>query len=87
MIATSLAHGYSSCRELQHPRCASIAVPVMYKQHVIACINIVWVAATLDYEEAVSRYLPDLKQTKLDMETGLVKMGYESSQSQLGGVC
>jgi DNA-binding IclR family transcriptional regulator len=59
----------------------------MYKQHVIACINIVWVAATLDYEEAVSRYLPDLKQTKLDMETGLVKMGYESSQSQLGGVC
>ena len=84
MIATSRAKGYSSCRELQHPRCASIAVPVMYKQDVIACINIVWVAATLDYEEAVSRYLPDLEQTRLDLETGLVKMGYER---QLGSVC
>jgi IclR family mhp operon transcriptional activator len=87
MIATSLANGYSSCRELQHPKCASIAVPVLYNQHAIACINIVWVAATLDYEEAISRYLPDLKQTKRDMEAGLLKIGYENSQSQLGRVC
>jgi IclR family mhp operon transcriptional activator len=87
MIATSHANGYSSCRELQHPRCASIAVPVMYKQYVIACINIVWVAATLDYEEAVSRYLPELEQTKFDMEAGLLKMGYERSRIALGQAC
>jgi IclR family mhp operon transcriptional activator len=83
MFSSSRANGYSSCRELQHPRCASIAVPVMYKQHVIACINIVWVAATMDYDEAVSRYLPDLMQTKLDMEAGLIKMGFERSRAQL----
>jgi IclR family mhp operon transcriptional activator len=86
MIATSLANGYSSCRELEHPRCASIAVPVMYKQRVIACINIVWVAATLHYDEAVSRYLPELEQTKRDMESGLVKIDFENSQSHLGSV-
>jgi hypothetical protein len=52
----------------------------MYKQSVIACINIVWVAATIDYDEVVSHYLPDLLQTRSDMEAGLVKMGFERSR-------
>lgn len=80
MIGSSLANGYSHCRELEHSKCASIAVPVMYKQEVIACINIVWVAATVDYDEVVTRYLPDLMQTKLDMEAGLIKMDFQRSQ-------
>lgn len=77
MISSSRDNGYSNCRELEHPKCASIAVPVMYNQHVIACINIVWVVTTLDYDEVVTRYLPDLLQTKLDMEAGLIKMDFE----------
>jgi IclR family mhp operon transcriptional activator len=80
MISSSHANGYSNCRDLEHPKCASIAVPIMYQQSVIACINIVWVAATIDYDEVVSRYLPDLLQTKLDMEAGLIKMGFERSR-------
>jgi len=84
MISSSHANGYSNCRELEHPKCASVAVPVMYKQCVIACINIVWVAATMDYDEVVSRYLPDLVQAKLDMEAGLIKMDFERSRAQLG---
>jgi IclR family mhp operon transcriptional activator len=75
MIASSVANGYSSCRELQHPKCASIAVPVMYQQSVVACINIVWVATTIDYDEVIARYLPDLLQTKHDLEVGLIEMG------------
>ena len=84
IIASSVANGYSSCRELQHPRCASIAVPVMYQQTVVACINIVWVAATIDYDEVISRYLPDLTKTKLDLEAGLIEMGLERSRAQVG---
>jgi IclR family mhp operon transcriptional activator len=84
MIASTVANGYSNCRELQHPKCASIAVPVMYGPTVVACINLVWVAATIDYDEVISRYLPDLKQTKLDMEAGLVEMGIERSRIQIG---
>ena len=84
MIASSVANGYSSCRELQHPKCASIAVPVMYQQGVIACINIVWVAATIDYDEVISRYLPDLLNTRLDLEAGLVEIGIELSRTQAG---
>jgi len=80
MIGSSRANGYSNCRELEHPKCASIAVPVTYKQCVVGCINIVWVAATIDYDEVVTRYLPDLVQTKLDMEAGLIKMGFQRSQ-------
>ncbi|WP_426191352.1 helix-turn-helix domain-containing protein [Massilia sp. DWR3-1-1] len=77
MIASSRANGYSNCRELDHAKCASIAVPIMLHDTVFACINIVWVAATVDYEEVITRYLPDLLQTKRDMEAGLLKMGYE----------
>lgn len=80
MISSSRANGYSSCRELEHSKCASIALPVMYKQRVIACINIVWVAATIDYDEVISRYLPHLVQTKLDMEAGLIKLDFQRSQ-------
>lgn len=77
MIASSRANGYSSCRELEHSKCASIAVPVMHQERVVACINIVWVAATIDYDEAVARYLPDLLKTKLDMEAGLKEKGFQ----------
>ena len=84
IIASSVANGYSSCRELQHPRCASIAVPVMYQQTVVACINIVWVAATIDYDEVISRYLPELTKTKLDLEAGLIEMGLERSRAEVG---
>ena len=80
MISSSRAQGYSNCRELEHPKCASIAVPVMYKQRVMACINIVWVATTVDYDEVITRYLPDLLQTKRDMEAGLIKMDIQRSQ-------
>jgi IclR family mhp operon transcriptional activator len=82
MIASSIANGYSNCRELQHPKCASIAVPVMYEQAVVACINLVWVAATVDYDEVISRYLPDLRQAGLDMEAGLIEMGMGRSRAQ-----
>jgi len=84
MIASTVANGYSSCRELQHPKCASIAVPVMYQQNVLACINIVWVAATIDYDEVISRYLPELTTTKLELEAGLIEMGIERSRAQVG---
>lgn len=80
MISTSRANGYSNCRELEHPRCASIAVPVMYEQSVIACINLVWVASTIDYDEVITRYLPEFLQTKLDMEAGLAKIRFHHPQ-------
>lgn len=38
IFANSRADGYSSCRELCHPKCVSIAVPVLYRSRVIACV-------------------------------------------------
>jgi IclR family mhp operon transcriptional activator len=77
IFATSRANGFSSCRELCHPKCASIAVPVLDGSRVMACINIVWVASIIDYDEAISRYLPELQQTRIKMETGLKTIGVE----------
>lgn len=77
IIATSRANGYSTCREMSHPKCASMAVPVFQGSHVIACINIVWVAAIIDYDEAIARYLPELLRTKASMEAGLTTMGVD----------
>lgn len=71
IIATSRANGYSTCRELSHPKCASMAVPVLCGSNVIACINVVWVASIIDYDEAIARYLPELLSTKAKMEAGL----------------
>ena len=81
MISTSRANGYSNCQELVHPKCASIAVPIMYEQFVVACINIVCVAAKVDYNEVVTRYLPDLIQTKRQIEAGLTQAGFQRSQA------
>jgi IclR family mhp operon transcriptional activator len=80
ILSTSRANGYSSCRELGHPKCASIAVPVLCGGRVIACINIVWVAAIINYDEVISRYLPELQRTRIKLETGLQTNGVERSR-------
>jgi hypothetical protein len=47
---------------------------------VIACINIVWVAAIINYDEVISRYLPELQRTRIKLETGLQTNGVERSR-------
>jgi len=44
--------GFTICHDLAHRRCASMAVPVRSDGEVVACMNVVWQAAEMTFEEA-----------------------------------
>ncbi|WP_137897991.1 helix-turn-helix domain-containing protein [Sphingomonas sp. 2SG] len=44
--------GFVICHDLAHRRCASMAVPVRVGGDVVACMNVVWHAAELTFDEA-----------------------------------
>lgn len=51
-LADGRRDGFTMCHDLAHRRCASMAVPVRVDGDVIACMNIVWHAAELTFDEA-----------------------------------
>lgn len=50
---------------------AAIALPIRHKDHVLACINIVFLKKAMSVAEAAMRYLPDLKAAVEKIEAQL----------------
>lgn len=50
---------------------AAIALPIRHKDHVLACINIVFLRKAMSVAEAANRYLPDLKAAVEKIEAQL----------------
>lgn len=50
------------------PKTSSLAVPVMYRDWVVACLNMHWIARALKPEDAVARYLQPLQQAARALE-------------------
>lgn len=68
-IEATRDRGYGLRVRGSQPKTASIAVPVMSDQWVVACINIHWIASAVTVEEAVRRYLGPLKEAACRLET------------------
>lgn len=41
----------------------AIAVPILGKQSILGCVNVIWIRSILTQKEAISRYLDDLQNT------------------------
>ena len=53
--------GYYAGFDDEGPEVCSIATPVLQGEHVIACINLMWVMGTQSVPEFARMYLPDLR--------------------------
>lgn len=54
--------GYYAGFDDEGPEVCSIAAPVLQGDHVIACMNLMWVVGTQSIPEFASQYLPHLRQ-------------------------
>lgn len=72
-LAATRERGYGVRDRGIQPRTSSIAVPVMYNDWVVACVNIHWIASAMSVETAVERFLPHLKAAAQQLETVYVQ--------------
>lgn len=59
--------GYALRIKGSQPKTCSIAVPVMYQDWVVACINIHWIARALKTDTAIERYLQPLQSAAKEL--------------------
>ena len=65
MFSANCSHperGYALRIRGSQPKTCSIAVPVMYGEWVVACVNIHWIASAMKPDVAVARYLGHLQE-------------------------
>ena len=60
LVETGIRDGVSTCRDGVRPGTAAIAAPIKFGGGVLACINIVWLAEAMPFEEAVDWLKPRL---------------------------
>ena len=70
-LADGRRDGFTICHDLAHRRCASMAVPVRGGGEVIACMNIVWHAAELTFDEARDQLSGPLMAARDRLEASL----------------
>jgi IclR family mhp operon transcriptional activator len=70
---------------LAHRRCASMAVPVRVDGDVVACMNVVWNAADLSFDEARDRLSGPLLKARDRLEASLCELK-SADPSDHGGV-
>ncbi len=71
IIADGRRDGVSSCPERPHLRCASLAAPIRHQGKVLACMNVVWSASALPFDEAIERLRPQLLAARDRIEVQL----------------
>lgn len=64
LIETGLRDGVNTCRDGIRSGTAAIAAPITFGGGVLACINIVWLAEAMPFEEAVADLTPRLLAAK-----------------------
>jgi IclR family mhp operon transcriptional activator len=53
------------------PESSTIAVPIFEGSRVVATIGLTWFSSALDVKEAVTRFLPPLRQASADISRAL----------------
>ncbi len=74
MIEQGRNDGFSMCPELPHTRCASIAVPIRVRGHVVATMNMVWNIKELTFADAGTQLGVPLLAARDQIERRLVKI-------------
>jgi IclR family mhp operon transcriptional activator len=59
--------GYAQRYRGTMPLTSSIAVPVMFNDHIVGCITIIWIASAISMQDAASRYLRPLQGLAKDL--------------------
>lgn len=70
-LAEGRRDGFTMCQDAAHGPCASMAVPVRIDGDVVACMNIVWHAAELTFDEARDQLSGPLMAARDRVEAGL----------------
>lgn len=71
MIAETQARGYAIRSEGEYnPKTSSIAVPIVRNDIVFGCISIIWIRSALGIEEAVTRFVGQLRETAMAISIG-----------------
>ena len=73
MIAETRKRGYGAREGGILPSTGSIAVPVMWRGRVIACINMHYILSALTRDEVVKRYLGAMREAAAKIEDSLAK--------------
>lgn len=79
MIADVQRRGYGYRIGGILPKIGSIAVPVLYQNHVQASINMHFILSAISLDEVVNRYLEPLRHAAEKIEDGLSKFELENS--------
>ena len=63
LVEHTLSKGYgeNNAHWGEERKIAAIAIPVMYGEQVMGCLNLVYIAKAMSVEEAVRRYLPAMR--------------------------
>lgn len=67
-IEKTRARGYALRVKGIQPKTSSLAVPIMHGANVIACINIHWIDRAVKLSDAISTFLPQLRQVAHELE-------------------
>lgn len=73
LVAETRKRGYGAREGGILPSTGSIAVPVMWRGRVIACINMHYILSALSRDEVVKRYLGPMREAAAKIEEGLAK--------------
>lgn len=87
IIQETRAQGYAARRREVHVKTSSIAVPLRYRDRVVACMNVVWIASAIEFHKAASQFYPALAaaQEKIERELVSRRDGNSLSVSPLQG--
>jgi IclR family mhp operon transcriptional activator len=66
-------------------RTDGVAVPVMMRGRIIACISLVWLVSALDRATAIARYLPDVKAAAAKIGDAVYGRLIPHSPAEFGG--
>ena len=75
LLAEVRRRGYGFREGGISPKTGSIAVPVMWRQRPIACINIHYILSAMTMEQVAERYLPAMRATAAKIEKALAQQG------------
>jgi IclR family mhp operon transcriptional activator len=71
LLATTRRNGYGERHREIFDKTGAIAVPISRAGHVLACLNISFIASALTPSEAADRYLRSLRAAATSIEKGL----------------
>lgn len=69
ILSETRQFGYGFRTEGFNPHTASISLPILIEDRVLACITMIWIASALSFEEAVARNLEAIKRAVSRIKT------------------